>query len=436
MVAPTLTEIGKVLRELAPAAPHVKLQKIAPSGSLLARKQQDGAVLFYWRWSLGDSSDRELIGPYDSSAPPMSLEPTNRGYSIKAAVRRAEDMAGIHQQNKTSGGWPAVKAAQDAQRKREAVAKDVASTYTVGRLCDEYANHLEKLKRSSHTDARNIFKLHVKGAFPKLAGLPATELTPEQVADMMRALLDKGKGRTANKLRSYLRAAYEIARTAKTTPKSPEAFKLFEVSRNPVKETSPDYESNKADKNPLSTEQMRTYWSILKKRDDMVGAILRVHLLTGGQRIAQLVRLESKNINQRYFTIRDGKGRTKKGERLHIVPLTKLAAESLSACASGGEFALSTNGGKTHVAATSVTKWAAEVVGDKIPDFRLKRVRSGVETILAMGKVNKEDRGRLQSHGIAGVQDVNYNAYDYLSEKVDALELLQKLLDEPENPTT
>ena len=56
-------------------------------------------------------------------------------------------------------------------------------------------------------------------------------------------------------------------------------------------------------------------------------------------------------------------------------------------------------------------------------------MRSGVETLLASLGVSKEIRGRLQSHGISGVQDRHYNAYEYMKEKEDALVLLFQYLE-------
>jgi hypothetical protein len=41
-------------------------------------------------------------------------------------------------------------------------------------------------------------------------------------------------------------------------------------------------------------------------------------------------------------------------------------------------------------------------------------------------------RGYLQSHGISGVQAVNYNAYEYLPEKLAALKTLEDVLVAPE----
>ena len=37
---------------------------------------------------------------------------------------------------------------------------------------------------------------------------------------MMRLVIEAGKARTANKLRSYLRAAYEIAKASRSKPSS------------------------------------------------------------------------------------------------------------------------------------------------------------------------------------------------------------------------
>jgi hypothetical protein len=67
-------------------------------------------------------------------------------------------------------------------------------------------------------------------------------------------------------------------------------------------------------------------------------------------------------------------------------------------------------------------------VGDQIPDFQAKRVRSGVETLLAGARISSEIRGRLQSHGISGVQTRHYDGHDYLAEKRHALVTLHKLI--------
>ena len=60
--------------------------------------------------------------------------------------------------------------------------------------------------------------------------------------------------------------------------------------------------------------------------------------------------------------------------------------------------------------------------------FTVGDLRRTVETRLAGEKVSKDVRAQLQSHGLGGVQDRNYDRHDYLDEKRDALETLHRLL--------
>jgi integrase len=417
------------LRDLATGEYHT-VSKVQPSGALQARRFRNGSLSFYWRYSLGKLSDRVLIGVHDPSAPPKKLEPTKAGYSFAAALRAAEALALEHHNARDQGGRPALEAAKLEAAARQAEADARAATATLKHLLLEYCDHQASLKRESHRNARSIFQLHVIDAFPHVAAKPASSVTADEFADIMRRLIGAGKARTANKLRSYARAAYQVALTSRTKPSTPERFKEFCVRTNPVAETSPDETANKADKNPLSLDEMRTYWSLLRKVPGFRGALLRLHVLTGGQRIEQLVRLRTVDIHEDHIVLYDGKGRPGHGARPHWVPLTKEVRAALRECKPRGTYALSTDGGETHVAGTTLSSWAEESARGSIPAFKAKRVRSGVETLLASARVPSGVRGELQSHGVAGVQRRHYDGHDYLEVKLEALELLHKLLTE------
>lgn len=420
---------GQVINEMVPGQFKI-LNNIAPSGSLQARKLADASVVFYWRFTINGQTPRERIGLYDSSAPPKSLQPTAKGYSVQAAIRAAEVLAQKHHANIGAGGYPALLAAE-AEAKRiaaetvlvAAAAKKEAARHTLENLLADYCDHLETLGRTSHRDARSIFKLHIADAWPKVAARPASEVTAEQFADMMRKLLEAGKGRTANKLRSYARAAYQTARAARSKASIPIRFKAYGIAHNPVGDTSPDESANKAAKHPLTAEELRTYWKAIKAMPGFRGALLRLHLLTGGQRLAQLVNIKTADAGADAITLFDGKGRPGKAPRPHQVPLLPAAAAALRECAPAGLYALSTDGGKRHVAAETLSEWAM-AAGAAIPEFQTKRIRSGVETLLASARVSTEIRGRLQSHGISGVQARHYDGHDYMDEKREALEAL------------
>lgn len=139
--------------------------------------------------------------------------------------------------------------------------------------------------------------------------------------------------------------------------------------------------------------------------------------------------LKTANISADLVLIHDGKGRPGRPPRPHSLPLIKEAKLALNECGPAGEYALSTDGGVTHVAATSLSKWAVSAAGGAIDGFQAKRLRSGVETLLAGVGVAKEVRGRLQSHGVSGVQARHYDGHDYILEKRKALETLYRLLE-------
>lgn len=54
------------------------------------------------------------------------------------------------------------------------------------------------------------------------------------------------------------------------------------------------------------------------------------------------------------------------------------------------------------------------IVGDGIEGFQVKRIRSGIETLLAAQGISREVRGHPQSHGLSGVQARHYDGHDYM----------------------
>ena len=301
-------------------------------------------------------------------------------------------------------------------------------TYTLEKLLDAYCDYLKSLGRISHAAARSIFRVHVIESWPNVAALPANQVTAEQIADMMRKTIEDGKDRTANKLRSYMRAAYQTAKAARSKPSIPVAFKAFNITSNPAADTEPDESANRADKNPLSADELRAYWNVIKPMQSFAGAVLRLHLLTGGQRIEQLCNLLTVNVAPDAITLSDGKGRPGKGARPHTVPLIDAAATAMHEINPVGAYAISLNGGKSRLGERTISDWAC-AAGAGITDFQAKRIRSGVETLLASARISTDTRGRLQSHGISGVQARHYDGHDYLSEKREALETLFNLLE-------
>ena len=401
-------------------------------GSLQARKLATGAVQLYWRYAYRGTTSRHPIGIYDPSAPPKKREPTGKGYGIAAAIETCRALAQRHEQHANAGG---LRQAIAEERKRFDAAKAAQAakdSQTLGRLLDAYVAHLKGKERRSYAEAERLFRAHVAEAWPRVASAPAVDVTPDDVLDMLRRLVEAGKGRTANKLRSYLRAAYQCAIDVRTSASIPVAFKSFAIITNPAAVTKRDPKFDRSAKHPLNAEELRAYWRRVRQLAGMPGAALRLHLLTGGQRKEQLLRLRWADVTDEMITIFDTKGRPGQGPRAHSVPLVAPAAATLKGIERSGEFVLSTTKGKRPLSSVTLSQWAHEVVGEAIAGFQIKRIRSGVETLLAAAGISREIRGHLQSHGLAGVQARHYDAHDYLPEKRKALEVLLAQLEHKE----
>src|ERR1035437_4752171 len=185
---------GEILRSLK-TGQFTTITKIQQGGALQARRLVSGGITFYWRYTYEGKSDRVAIGTYDSSAPPKSLAPTDRGYSVAAAIEACRAKATIQSEKAVIGGYREHVA---VTKRTHETAKQVtasAAEYTLSKLLDAYVDYLENCERSSFADAKSIFKHHVELAWPDIANGPATSLTPAQVTDMMRTLMKAGKGR-------------------------------------------------------------------------------------------------------------------------------------------------------------------------------------------------------------------------------------------------
>lgn len=412
----------------------IALEKIPAGGSLEARRLSGGPVMFYWRYTRTGKTERLPIGEYDSSAPPKSLQPSHRGYSVAAALEAARELA--NEEREMPGGLRAQRQraqAVQAVQAELAAAREHGQLFTLKALCTEYVGWLKAQGKTSWRDVENIFANHLTGPYPQLADKAAAEIQRSEIVSAVRRPYEHGKKTTARKLRAYLRAAYACAVKADSDPTLPKAFADFGITTNPVESIAAG--KTQSAKNPLTLTEMRRYWAALRQEPGVIGAALRLHVLTGGQRAAQLVRLQRDAIADGILPLMDAKGK-RAAPREHLLPITKRMRADLAALPDKG-YVFSTDGGKTRMHATSVSKWASDVAGRAgIKNFQLKRVRSGIETLLAAAGVSKQIRGQLQSHGIGGIQDQHYDAHEYLPEKRGALDLLLRQLEKQPLKTT
>lgn len=324
----------------------------------------------------------------------------------------------------------------EEQARREALeAEEQKTELTLGKLLEAYAEHLRLRGKASARAVDNSLKKNVKTAFPKLWNRPAADIDLDDCFEIVARLVDAGKLREAGKVRSYLRAAYTAAIRARTDAAIGPALRKFKLTMNPAAALATIEGSTKARDRVLSLEELRLYWQRISALPDPDGAVLRFHLLTGGQRLEQLFRLTAGDRDGDAVTLMDPKGR-RQNPRVHVVPLIPAAAEALDAIGAD-EYLVSFDGGKTPATDSQFRARVTDVCDTMLKEEEITErftpgdMRRTVETRLTAAGVTSDTLKHLLSHGFGGVQDRHYQRYEYQAEKLDALSTLHTLLTAP-----
>ncbi len=327
-----------------------------------------------------------------------------------------------------------VKATAKAATEAAQNEKESKQCYTLRALLDAYCEHLEANgKAQSARQAKSIFKCHVFEAHPDIAALPASEVTPDHAATMVRYVIEQGKDRAAGVLRSYLSAAFNAGRKARYNAKLPAAFIAYQVQINPV-EIIATIAVNRGDRT-LNADDLKRYIAALSD-DDLSDLALKLALFSGGQRMAQLLRAKVSDYDKDSQTLRlwDGKGK-RSTPREHLLPLASKAAaivEKLIERAKPLETPLLFSSfGKTQLVETTPGKRATSICKTmKCEAFDLRDIRRTCETMLAGMGISRDTRAQLLSHGLSGVQAAHYDRHSYTNEKRAALVAWEKRLDD------
>lgn len=410
--------------------------KDAPPG-FGVRVTKAGAVAFVLNYYAQGAERRATVGRY-GPAPGLSIAAARK----EAAKLRAQVLAGADPVAAKRAAVEAKRAADEAKRDRD--------RHTLAVLVETYIADLRGQGKPERTarDYETLFARAVADPFPKIAALPLDSVTVEAVMPAFHRLLKAGAVRDPEKLAALMKAAFNAARGAQSDA-SRHRYAGLKVKGNPLvdlrvprpKKSADEARKAKAERYwTLTQPQLAAYWARIAAQDDAYGAMLRLHLLTGGQRREQLARLTRDDWHGEVITLWDGKGRRRE-LREHKLPLLPEAVEAIQAMAGDkGDFLVTADKGRTAASASVLDHACGRVGAAMVEAGELLRpltpgtIRRTVETLLGQARVFKEVRAQLQSHGLNGVQDRHYDMGDYLEHKREALELLRALCEpKPDN---
>jgi len=397
------------------------------AGRLQAYKLTNGGLAWYYRYTL-PSGKRDSL-PIGTD---MTLAAARQVFAqLCRRYQAGERDLRVVLQAEQKAAEEARKRAADAE-----LASEAKAAATLGALLTAYWSQLEKAGKVSHRSVKNSLERHVKLTWPKLWAKPAAEVDADDLLLVIARLVNLGILREAAKVRSFIRAAYAAAIAARHDAAALPQLRALKVTANPARDLATIEGHTRPGERNLSLSELRSYWKHIGDSAFHYGPLLRFHLLTGAQRIRQLARATTADIDWDASTIRlyDKKGRRKK-PREHDVPLIPDAICAMKEMGSG-PYVVSLTGGLTALtpsgirdavtAANERMEESGELSGGRFTPSDLRRT---VETRLAAEGISQEDRAHLQSHGLGGVQSRHYDRYRRIDEARAALMTLRRILD-------
>ena len=396
-------------------------------GRFTIRCTPNGARICMYRYTRADGTrDTLRVGDYD----PQGVA----GFSLHQAREKAAELVRL-----AAGGDDVRVLLIEREEARAAAAEAAlaarrnASRGSLAAMYRVYASTLQG--RESHYDVQSVFKLHLSGPFPNLAARPAGQVKAEELRDVLARLIEAGKGRTAAKLRAYLRAAFGMAMRAGLDPTLPEALTAFDIQVNPADRLPSLAQFSKALDRALTLPELHAFWRRVESAPESPSRdALMACMYLGGQRPTQLLRLTPKHVDVSGATVTllDPKGRNRHANpRRHLLPvlddLMPVIRRRLAHTEGADSPIFSTHGRvplrKETVAllVTEIAK-AMQKAGElERGPFSMRDLRRTAETHMAALGISSDVRAQIQSHGLGGVQARHYDRHDYMPEKRAAL---------------
>ena len=358
----------------------------------------------------------------------------------------------------TIGRYTGVAASAEAGRKRAtAINADIArgidprperkeaEAATFGDMMTGYVEMLEAKGKKSAGNVKTQIAADIEKKQRKIWSKRAAEIDLDDCVKIVATITDKGKKRQADKIRSYIRSAFSEAIKARGNVNAPAKLRNMNIKMNPARDMVKVEGSSQARTRALSLSEFQAYWSHVKEQPEPGRSIMMLHVLTGGQRMDQLARAGLHDIDNdtQTLTLLDFKGRRSEPRR-HSIPLLPEARACIDRITGAGEYVFSCDGGIRPIN----KKYIGERV-DKIRDamkeanelegghFTPGTIRATIETRLAAKpyRVSSDVLGQLLSHGMGGVQQRHYQHHNFHEEKLEALEMLQRMVEGKPEPT-
>ncbi|MFK3881266.1 tyrosine-type recombinase/integrase [Pantoea agglomerans] len=261
----------------------------------------------------------------------------------------------------------------------------------------------------------------------------AKDVTPLQIKTILSGIIQRDAVVHANRIRSYLMAAFNYGLKADNDPMNTSVGITFGLEVNPVSAIPKQSSAEKVGDTWLTLEELRFVMEQFAQATNvgpLMQHLIRFCVYAGGQRPFEMIASQWSAIDWQQKTllvIAD----VSKNKREHLIPLTESALQELVSVKELTKesnslfiFPLSTNGERpvrTDSLARSIMYFRAFNPEFKV--FTARDLRRTCKTLMGEAGISKEIRDRIQNHALNDVSSKHYDRYDYLTEKRRALEI-------------
>jgi integrase len=297
----------------------------------------------------------------------------------------------------------------------------IAGDTRPGTVADLFEAYVQYLKEAGKPSWKETEKGLNKIADTLGRNRQAREIEPDEVADVIRPIYERGARAMADHVRSYIRSAYSWGMKSEHDYRS-SSPRRFRLAYNPA--VGIPTEPKNVGTRWLDEDEFLRLYRWLECPDAPVHPpytrAVRILMLTG-QRVEEITRLHVDQWDSRDHIIDWSK--TKNGKP-HAIPVPQLAAElieSIKPNAHGWFFPSATDPSKPVSAGTLYSFMWRQRDRGVIPVVTNRDLRRTWKTLAGQTGISKEIRDRIQNHTLQDVSSKNYDRWNYMPEKRAAM---------------
>lgn len=330
------------------------------------------------------------------------------------------------------------RAALEAAIKQAAEDRASLGLRTFKQLWSDYMGSIKpQTKVQSIKQVQWMFASDIEPFIP--TDLLAKDFTPDHARSLLKRVIDRGAMFKANNLHGRLKSCFKYATNQDNAPSRFGEPVLYGVTHNPISEIPlPVPTGSRANDRTLTEDEVRILWNLPRERmrNRVHHLYFKLAFSLAGQRVTEVYHSKHSEWDLKNRLLEIPTERIKVQRRgPHVVPLTDLSIqlyEQIRLFNGDGVFLFPHRDSDSKPASMNGLIQCCHIYTgefDDIEPFTPRDIRRTCKTLMSKCGIERLYRDMLQQHDeIDTAAQKNYDKYDYLKEKREAMQQWQKYL--------